>query len=48
MQFSYPDYSVQVKIGNMFKQIDRIVNLYRNKIDKLTKIKNAFLEQMFA
>ena len=48
MQFSYPDYSVQVKIGNMFKQIDRIVNLYRNKIDKLTKIKNAFLDQMFA
>lgn len=47
MQFSYPDYSVQVKIGNMFKQIDKIANLYRNKIDKLTKIKNAFLEQMF-
>ena len=35
------------KIGNHFKQLDTLIALHQRKIDKLQKLKNAYLNEMF-
>ena len=44
----FPSKKVQVKIGYFLNKIDELVELYDKKVEKLAKIKKAFLEQMFA
>lgn len=42
-----PEYNEQIEIGKFLDIIDKLADLYSKKIDKLTKIKKAFLEQIF-
>ena len=42
-----PEYNEQIEIGKFLDIIDQLADLYSKKIDKLTKIKKAFLEQIF-
>lgn len=44
---SSPSYKEQQKIGSIFKRIDELIILHKNKVDKLTKIKKVYLQKMF-
>lgn len=44
---SSPSYKEQQKIGSIFKRIDELITLHKNKVDKLTKIKKVYLQKMF-
>ena len=37
----------QLKIGKTFSNIDNLITLHQRKIDKLQKLKNAYLNEMF-
>lgn len=37
----------QIKIGNYFKKLDRLISLQRERIDKLKNIKKSCLDKMF-
>ena len=37
----------QLKIGEVFSQLDSLIALHQRKIDKLQKLKNAYLNEMF-
>lgn len=37
----------QVKIGNLFQQVDSLITLHQRKLDKLKNLKKACLEKMF-
>ena len=37
----------QMKIGQLFKQIDNLITLHQSKYDKLVNVKKALLEKMF-
>ena len=37
----------QLKIGKAFSNIDNLITLHQRKIDKLQKLKNAYLNEMF-
>ena len=46
-QLQIPSENEQNKIGNFFKKIDNLITLHQRKIDKLQKLKNAYLNEMF-
>lgn len=37
----------QIKIGNFFKQLDRVIALHQQELDALKQTKKAFLQKMF-
>ena len=47
MPLRLPLLEEQKKIGVFFKQIDSLIALHQRKIDKLQKLKNAYLNEMF-
>ena len=42
-----PSLEEQHKVGNFFKQLDSLIALHQRKLDKLQKLKNAYLNEMF-
>lgn len=42
-----PDYKEQKQIGDFFQNIDNLITLHQNKLDKLQNIKKAYLNEMF-
>ncbi|GMQ63480.1 restriction endonuclease subunit S [Vallitalea maricola] len=42
-----PEITEQEKIGELFKQIDNLITLHENQLDKLKNIKESCLEKMF-
>ncbi len=48
VSIKYPNkYKEQKKIGEFFKQIDNLINLYQRKVEKLQNIKKFCLDKMF-
>ena len=47
MPLLLPSFDEQLKIGNFFKQLDSLIALHQRKLDKLKKMKAAYLEEMF-
>lgn len=45
--FLLPKYEEQLRIGEWFTHLDRLITLHQRKYDKLTKVKKAMLEKMF-
>lgn len=43
-----PKFEEQTKIGNTFQKLDSLINQHQQKHDKLSNIKKAMLEKMFA
>ncbi len=43
-----PEFSEQTKIGNLFQQLDTLINQQQTQLSKLKNIKQACLEKMFA
>jgi len=43
----FPKKEEQIKIGNFFGHLDKTIDLYQTKIDKLNIIKLGFLQKMF-
>ncbi|OYW72510.1 MAG: restriction endonuclease subunit S [Aerococcus viridans] len=43
----FPVIQEQVKIGNLFSQLDIIITLHQRKLDQLNQLKAALLQQMF-
>ena len=43
----FPVIQEQVKIGNLFSQLDIIITLHQRKLDQLNQLKEALLQQMF-
>ena len=46
-QISIPSLREQEKIGGLFNEFDSLIALHQRKIDKLQKLKNAYLNEMF-
>lgn len=44
---SYPSIEEQIKIGEYFQNIDDLINLNQQKLEKLKNIKKSLLEKMF-
>ncbi|MFZ7142924.1 restriction endonuclease subunit S [Avibacterium avium] len=44
---SIPNYEEQQKIGNLFKQLDRLITLHKRKWDDVILLKKALLQKMF-
>ena len=42
-----PTFNEQQKIGEYFSKFDTLITLHQRKIDKLQKLKNAYLNEMF-
>lgn len=42
-----PSICEQTQIGNFFKQLDHIITIHQQKIDKLNHLKKAYLQNMF-
>src|SRR5699024_3159736 len=42
-----PNISEQMKIGNFFKQLDKMIQLQQSKVNKLKDLKSAYLSEMF-
>ena len=42
-----PSYEEQRKIGDYFKGIDNLITFHQRKYEKLKKVKNAYLDEMF-
>lgn len=47
MEFKIPSLSEQIKIGEYFLELDQLISLQRQQLDKLQSIKKALLEKMF-
>ena len=47
LTFMYPDTSEQKEIGDFFKQLDSLIALHQRKLDKLKRVKSAYLTEMF-
>jgi type I restriction enzyme S subunit len=45
---NHPDYFEQTQIGSYFKELDSIIRLQEQKLEKITNLKKAMLEKMFA
>jgi type I restriction enzyme S subunit len=45
---SIPESAEQIKIGNLFKQLDTLINQHQSQLKKLGNIKQACLAKMFA
>ena len=46
-QISIPSLREQEKIGGLFNEFDSLIALHQRKLDKLQKLKNAYLNEMF-
>ncbi|WP_407080546.1 restriction endonuclease subunit S [Enterococcus faecalis] len=46
-EFLRPNIEEQVRIGNLFKQIDNTITLHQRKLDQLKELKKAYLQLMF-
>lgn len=46
-EFLRPNIEEQVRIGNLFKQIDNTITLHQRKLDQLKELKKAYLQVMF-
>ncbi|MEH8107619.1 restriction endonuclease subunit S [Gallibacterium anatis] len=44
---TFPKFSEQQKIGNLFKQLDRLITLHKRKWDDVILLKKALLQKMF-
>src|SRR5690625_2589601 len=47
INFAYPKYKEQQKIGQFFKHLDEMITLEQRKIDKTKALKSAYLAEMF-
>jgi type I restriction enzyme S subunit len=47
MDVLIPEFPEQTKIGEFFKNLDAQITLQKEKLEKLTNIKKAFIEKMF-
>ncbi|WP_406904126.1 restriction endonuclease subunit S [Bacillus cereus] len=47
MDLFVPSLEEQIKIGNLFKQLDDFIALYQRELDALKEMKKAFLQKMF-
>lgn len=47
LDFSYPSYDEQKKVGQTFQNIDNLITLQQQKYEKLQNVKKAMLAQMF-
>ena len=47
MEISIPTLPEQQKIGNLFKQLDRLITLHKRKWDDVILLKKALLQKMF-
>lgn len=45
--FLLPKYEEQLRIGEWFTHLDRLITLHQRKLEKLKNIKKACLEKMF-
>ncbi len=46
-KIAVPSISEQLKIGDFFQHLDTLIALHQRKLDKLKKMKAAYLEEMF-
>ncbi|MBO0477987.1 restriction endonuclease subunit S [Vagococcus sp. DIV0080] len=46
-KINVPDIKEQVKLGHFFKQFDETITLQEKELEKLKKLKKAFLQKMF-
>ena len=47
VNIEYPLPSEQIKISDMFKQIDNLITLHQHKLEKLKNMKKSLLNKMF-
>ena len=47
MPIPLPDIDEQLKIGQFLENVDSLISLYRQRVEKLKNIKAACLEGMF-
>lgn len=47
-EISLPRESEQIKIGELFNNLDHLITLHQRKCDRLSKVKKALLEKMFS
>ncbi len=47
IKVSAPSYEEQVKIANIFNELDQLITLHQRKYDKTISIKNVMLEKLF-
>jgi type I restriction enzyme S subunit len=47
VDISYPDFKEQAKIGELFREVDRLIAQHQAQMTKLGNIKQACLEKMF-
>lgn len=47
-EFLRPNIEEQVRIGNLFKQIDNTITLHQRKLDQLKELKKAYLQLLLA
>ena len=47
LEFMFPTYAEQIKIGAYFKRIDSIIAFHKRKYEELKIFKNGLLQQMF-
>jgi len=47
MELTIPKSTEQSKIGNYFREVDKLIRLHQRKYDKLVNLKKAMLEKMF-
>lgn len=47
MPILLPKYEEQVRISSMFKELDSLITLHQRKLNKLKKLKSAYLTEMF-
>ena len=47
LEFMFPTYEEQVRIGDCFKYIDNIITLHQRKCDELKLYKKGLLQKMF-
>jgi len=43
----FPSFNEQVKLGNYFQNLDKIITLHQTELEKLNNLKKACLEKMF-
>lgn len=47
MPITIPKINEQVKIGNLFKQLDKTITLQEQKLQKMKEMKKGFLQKLF-
>jgi type I restriction enzyme S subunit len=47
MKFLFPTTEEQIKIGNLFKVLDKIIALHQRKFGKIQELKEGLLQQLF-